>query len=362
MALQCDMRDRIDNATFGLPEAAVGSIPGGLGRPSLLLKAVPAAHAMQMVLTGERIDAAEAHRIGLVSETVPAAMLAERALTLAHRVARNAPLAVQAIKKLSRADRAPWRSRRAGADRTLLGRAARHGGPHRRAAGIRREAAAKFHGPLRAAHPIHNDTQETTMTTRFRIFRIARMLLGLACALGATAPASAQPAFPTKPVTLIVPFAPGGGNDILARLIAPQMSKQLGQPVVIENRPGAGGNLGADLVAHAPADGYTLVIASSQITMNPYLGMKVPFQIERDFEPVGLIGSVPLMLVANPDQPYRTLCRVHGLQQGPSRQDQLQQPRARHAAASGRRGLRAHEQDRAAPRAVSRRPGRPSRT
>ena len=145
------------------------------------------------------------------------------------------------------------------------------------------------------------------MTTRFRIFRIARMLLGLACALGATAPASAQPAFPTKPVTLIVPFAPGGGNDILARLIAPQMSKQLGQPVVIENRPGAGGNLGADLVAHAPADGYTLVIASSQITMNPYLGMKVPFQIERDFEPVGLIGSVPLMLVANPDQPYRTL-------------------------------------------------------
>jgi len=101
MALQCDMRIASDNATFGLPEAAVGSIPAvsGLHR---LLKAVPAAHAMQMVLTGERIDAAEAHRIGLVSETVPAAMLAERALTLAHRVARNAPLAVQAAKKLSR--------------------------------------------------------------------------------------------------------------------------------------------------------------------------------------------------------------------------------------------------------------------
>lgn len=131
------------------------------------------------------------------------------------------------------------------------------------------------------------------------------------CAIAALACAStlvsAQPTFPTKPITLVVPFAPGGGNDILARLIAPKMSQQLGQPIVIENKPGAGGNLGADYVAHAAPDGYTVVIASSQITMNPYLGMKVPFHIERDFEPVGKIGSVPLVLVANPEQPYRTL-------------------------------------------------------
>lgn len=140
---------------------------------------------------------------------------------------------------------------------------------------------------------------------------IPRLLRALNVALAAlacvTLPAFAQTSFPTKPITLVVPFAPGGGNDILARLIAPKMSQQLGQPVVIENKPGAGGNLGADFVAHATPDGYTLVIASSQITMNPYLGMKVPFNIERDFEPVGKIGSVPLMLVANPSQPYQTL-------------------------------------------------------
>lgn len=123
-------------------------------------------------------------------------------------------------------------------------------------------------------------------------------------ALGATA----QAPFPTqKPITLVVPFAPGGGNDILARVIAPKMGQVLGQTIVIENKPGAGGNLGTDYVAHAAPDGYTLVIASSQVTMNPFLGMKVPFRIERDFEPVGLIASVPIMLVANPDQPFRTL-------------------------------------------------------
>lgn len=136
--------------------------------------------------------------------------------------------------------------------------------------------------------------------------KLTRTVLAM-IAVGATATASAQAPFPSKPITIVVPFAPGGGNDILARLIAPKMSQQLGQPVIIENKPGAGGNLGADYVAHAAPDGYTLVIASSQVTMNPYLGMKVPFNIERDFEPVGRIGSVPLVLVANTSQPYRTL-------------------------------------------------------
>ncbi|AGW94512.1 MULTISPECIES: tripartite tricarboxylate transporter substrate binding protein [Cupriavidus] len=135
------------------------------------------------------------------------------------------------------------------------------------------------------------------------------MRAALAGVLAATAlGAGAQAPFPTqKPITLVVPFAPGGGNDILARVIAPKMGQLLGQTIVIENKPGAGGNLGTDYVAHAAPDGYTLVIASGQVTMNPFLGMKVPFRIERDFEPVGLIASVPIMLVANPDQPFRTL-------------------------------------------------------
>lgn len=101
IALQCDVRIAAESASFGLPEAAVGSIPAvsGLHR---LLKAVPAAHAMQMVLTGERIDAARAMRIGLVTETLPQATLLDRALAIAARIAGNAPLAVQAVKKLSR--------------------------------------------------------------------------------------------------------------------------------------------------------------------------------------------------------------------------------------------------------------------
>lgn len=142
-----------------------------------------------------------------------------------------------------------------------------------------------------------------TPTTRRSLIASAAALLA---ALGL--PAAAQPAFPqNKPITLVVPFAPGGGNDILARAIAPKMAQLLGQTVVIENKPGAGGNLGADAVARAAPDGHTIVIASSQVTMNPFLEMKVPFKIERDFEPIGLVGAVPIVLVANVDQPYRTL-------------------------------------------------------
>ena len=101
IALQCDVRLAATNASFGLPEASVGSIPAvsGLHR---LLKAVPAAHAMQMALTGDRIDAATALRIGLVTEVAESPALLDRAFAVARRIAANAPLAVQAIKKLSR--------------------------------------------------------------------------------------------------------------------------------------------------------------------------------------------------------------------------------------------------------------------
>jgi tripartite-type tricarboxylate transporter receptor subunit TctC len=138
--------------------------------------------------------------------------------------------------------------------------------------------------------------------------RHAVIFTAAALAAALAPPAFAQADYPKrKPITLVVPFAPGGGNDILARAIAPSMSQALGQTIVIDNRPGAGGNVGTDQVARAAPDGYTLVIASSQVTMNPFLDMKVPFDIERDFEPVGLIASVPVVLVAHPAQPYKTL-------------------------------------------------------
>jgi len=142
----------------------------------------------------------------------------------------------------------------------------------------------------------------------FRTDRRLVLASAAALALSTLPSAHAQDDYPRrKPVTLVVPFAPGGGNDILARAIAPKMGQLLGQTVVIDNRPGAGGNLGTEQVARAAPDGYTLVIASSQVTMNPFLDMKLPFRIERDFEPVGLLASMPMVLVANVQEPYRSL-------------------------------------------------------
>jgi tripartite-type tricarboxylate transporter receptor subunit TctC len=142
-----------------------------------------------------------------------------------------------------------------------------------------------------------------------RTFRRRAIVMAGFAAMTATAgPSVAQSAFPqNKPITLVVPFAPGGGNDILARAIAPRMAQLLGQTIVIDNRAGAGGNIGTEQVARAAPDGHTLVIASSQVTMNPFLDIKVPFRIERDFEPVGLLASVPVVLVAHAQQPFKTL-------------------------------------------------------
>jgi tripartite-type tricarboxylate transporter receptor subunit TctC len=118
------------------------------------------------------------------------------------------------------------------------------------------------------------------------------------------APAAlAQSKFPEKPIRFIVPFPPGGGNDILARAMQPRLAELLGQPVVIENRAGAGGNLGTDVAAKSPPDGYTIVIASNQVTMNPYLQAKLPFDIEKDFVPVAQAASVPMVLVVHPSVP-----------------------------------------------------------
>jgi tripartite-type tricarboxylate transporter receptor subunit TctC len=119
-----------------------------------------------------------------------------------------------------------------------------------------------------------------------------------ACSLVAAPFAHAQK-YPDKPVRFIVPFPPGGGNDILARAMQPKLAELLGQPVVVDNRGGAGGNLGTDLAAKAPPDGYTIVIASNQVTMNPAF-QKLPFDIEKDFVPVAQAASVPMVLVVHP--------------------------------------------------------------
>lgn len=131
-------------------------------------------------------------------------------------------------------------------------------------------------------------------------------LLAAACTAFA-APAALAQKFPDKPVRFIVPFPPGGGNDILARAIAPKMGEFLGQPVVIDNRAGAGGNIGTDLAAKSAPDGYTIVIASNQVTINPWLYAKLPFDIEKDFVAVAQAASVPMVLAVHPSVPANTL-------------------------------------------------------
>ena len=120
-----------------------------------------------------------------------------------------------------------------------------------------------------------------------------------------TVGATAQ-SYPTRPIRMVVPFAPGGNVDINARNIAPGFTELLGQQVIVDNRPGAGGTIATDIVAKAPPDGYTLLVASSSVMTNgPALYPKLPYDIVRDFAPVGRIAVVPLAIVVHPSLPAK---------------------------------------------------------
>ena len=128
-----------------------------------------------------------------------------------------------------------------------------------------------------------------------------RSLVGLGLAVAVTPWARAQGAWPSKPVRIIVPFAAGGTTDILARALAPELSKAFGQTFIVENKAGAGGNLGADLVAKSPPDGYTLLMGTvGTQSINPSLYPKMPYDSVKDFAPITLVAGVPNVLVMNP--------------------------------------------------------------
>jgi tripartite-type tricarboxylate transporter receptor subunit TctC len=132
----------------------------------------------------------------------------------------------------------------------------------------------------------------------------------LAAALGAAAlPAvQAQPAWPAKPIRVIVNFPPGGAADALARMINLPLQEALGQPVVVENRGGAGGNIGGEAVAKAPADGYTFLMSSGgMVSINPFLYPNMPFNPARDLVPVAAVARVAVYLVTRPDFPAKSL-------------------------------------------------------
>ncbi len=140
-----------------------------------------------------------------------------------------------------------------------------------------------------------------------RSLRISTLLsLALASPLAALADA----AYPDKPMKFVVPYPPGGGTDVVARIVQQRLQAALGQSIVIENKGGAGGSLGTDIVAKAAPDGYTVLFTLSSHTINPAIFPKLPYDTLKDFEPVGLVASLPQLLAANMAVPVRSVADV----------------------------------------------------
>jgi len=144
--------------------------------------------------------------------------------------------------------------------------------------------------------------------TKIRVAVSACLAVAIVCTAHAQDPSTASgQAYPTRPVRIVVPFAPGGPNDIIARLVAQKLSETWGQPFLVENRAGAGGNIGTDFVAKSAPDGYTLLSAGpGSLIINPLMG-KVPYDTARDFAPVTLMARAPNALVAHPSLPVHSV-------------------------------------------------------
>lgn len=139
-----------------------------------------------------------------------------------------------------------------------------------------------------------------------------RLVTGLAVALAACAVAVATPAaaqtYPAKAIRLVVPFAPGGSSEIIARTVAQKMSESMGQTVFVENKPGGAGNIAMLEVAHAAPDGYTLILGHiGTLAVNPYMFVKLPYDVNKDFMPISLLAKVPTVYVVNADLPVKDL-------------------------------------------------------
>jgi tripartite-type tricarboxylate transporter receptor subunit TctC len=161
----------------------------------------------------------------------------------------------------------------------------------------------------------------------------AVLVIGLALGLGAPPSYSQSPSYPAKPIRIIVPVPPGGGVDILARAVGQKLSESLKVPVIPENKPGASAAVGTDLLAKSAPDGYTVMMAYTAHATNPYLNPSLPYDTERDFAAVALVGYIPLVLVVHPSVPVHSVKELIALAK--ARPGQLQ-------FASGGAGAGAH--------------------
>ena len=149
------------------------------------------------------------------------------------------------------------------------------------------------------------------------MYRSIAFALTLACF---AAPVAAQE-YPAKQIRLVVPFPPGGGSDIIARVVAQKLTGSLGQPVVVDNRAGASGNIAAEIVAKSPADGYTLLFGNSSLSISPAVFSKLNYDPVKDFIPISMASSYPFVLVAHPSLPARSVRELVNLAR--SKPDQL---------------------------------------
>lgn len=133
------------------------------------------------------------------------------------------------------------------------------------------------------------------------------LLSALAASLLAAAPAAGQGGYPAKPIRIIAPFPPGNSSDVAARFLGEQLAARLGQPVVVENKVGASGQVGAAYVAKSDPDGYTLLMTSTSATISPAIYKSIPFDILGDFSPVVRVAVAPMVLLVRADAPYASL-------------------------------------------------------
>jgi len=143
---------------------------------------------------------------------------------------------------------------------------------------------------------------------------LRQLLVATACLVGVIAPATAQDGWPSRPVRLVVPSSPGGGTDTYARFLAQGLGEGLKQQFLVDNRPGGGGNIGAEMAARAAPDGYTYLVSSSPaLVVNPSLFKNLPYNVERDFAPVARGVISPLVITCHPSVPVKTLAALIAL-------------------------------------------------
>jgi len=154
---------------------------------------------------------------------------------------------------------------------------------------------------------------KTSTHKKIAITAVGAAVLSIAAIAVSPVPSAHAQAYPARPVRMVVPFPPGGGTDALARTFAAQISEGLGQPITIDNRGGAGGNLGAEITARAPADGYTIMLTSNSLVINAALYTKLNYNVRTDIAPIAHVASAPLVLVVHPAVPMKNVKELAAL-------------------------------------------------